>query len=216
MDPSQFVLLTAELGLGFALAKLAAAIGLGALSGFATMGLMRLGAAGEALRHAPKRCGKCKSAAAPKAPAPVWRFWEEDARARMFLVEGAASAWFLLRWLALAFVLESLMVAYVPAHAVAHWLGGGDLFAIALAAAIGVPAYLNGFAAIPLVAGLIELGLSPAVGLTFMVAGGITSIPAAIAVYALVKRRVFALYLVYALAGSMLAGYGYLAVLRAA
>ena len=39
-------------------------------------------------------------------------------------------------------------------------------------------------------------------GLAFLVAGGVTSIPAAIAVFALVKRPVFALYVSFALIGS--------------
>ena len=59
---------------------------------------------------------------------------------------------------------------------------------------LGIPAYLNGLAAIPLVGGLIDMGMNPAVGLAFMVAGGVTSIPAAMAVWALVRPRVFALY----------------------
>jgi uncharacterized membrane protein YraQ (UPF0718 family) len=69
-----------------------------------------------------------------------------------------------------------------------------------------VPAYLNGYAALPLVGGLIEQGMAPGAGLAFLVAGGVTSLPAAIAVFALVKQRVFLLYLAFALSGSFLAG----------
>ena len=52
-----------------------------------------------------------------------------------------------------AFLLESLMLAYVPEMLVAAWLGSVNDWALPLAVAIGVPAYLNGYAAIPLVAG---------------------------------------------------------------
>jgi uncharacterized membrane protein YraQ (UPF0718 family) len=72
---------------------------------------------------------------------------------------------------------------------------------------LGIPTYLNGYAAIPLVGGLLELGMSPAVGLTFMLAGSVTSIPAAIAIYSLAKPRLVALYLIIAAVGSMAAGY---------
>jgi len=102
--------------------------------------------------------------------------------------------------------------AYVPGEQIARLLGDGP-FAIPLAAAVGVPAYLNGFAAIPLMQGLIGLGMSQAVALTFMVAGGVTSIPAAMAVWALVKPRVFALYLVLAGCGALAVGYSYAAYL---
>ena len=101
----------------------------------------------------------------------MWRFWEDGTRSQVFLREAAATTWFLGRWLALAFVLESLMLARVPPAAVARW----GPYSIPLAVLIGVPAYLNGFAAIPLVAGLIDLGMSPAAGLAFMLAGGVTS-----------------------------------------
>ena len=73
-------------------------------------------------------------------------------------------------------------------------------------AVIGVPAYLNGYAAIPLVSGLIEQGMAPGAGMAFMVAGGVSSIPAAMAVWALAKPKVFALYLGFAFIGAMTAG----------
>jgi uncharacterized membrane protein YraQ (UPF0718 family) len=42
--------------------------------------------------------------------------------------------------------------------------------------------------------------------MSFMIAGGVSSIPAAVAVWALVKPRVFAAYLGLALAGAVMAG----------
>ncbi|CAN5270757.1 hypothetical protein BH24ACT16_BH24ACT16_01250 [soil metagenome] len=77
---------------------------------------------------------------------------------------------------------------------------------------MGIPTHLNGYAAIPTVGGLMELGMSEGAALAFMTAGGVTSIPAAMAVFALVHKRVFAWYLALALACSMLAGFGYLVV----
>ena len=73
-----------------------------------------------------------------------------------------------------------------------------------------MPAYLNGYAAIPTADALMQLGLSAPAALTFMVAGGVTSIPAAIAVHALVKPRVFGLYLLVSLIGSCVVGLAYL------
>lgn len=67
-------------------------------------------------------------------------------------------------------------------------------------------AMLNGYAALPLVSGLIEQGVSPGAGLAFLVAGGVTSLPAAIAVFALVNRPVFGLYIAFALIGSLSSG----------
>jgi len=120
--------------------------------------------------------------------------------------ESLATTAFLGKWLTLAFLLESLMLAYVPAEWIAGVLGGNGLAPIATATLVGVPAYLNGYAALPLVSGLIEQGMAPGAALAFLVAGGVTSIPAAIAVFALVRLRVFVLYVVFALVGSFTAG----------
>jgi uncharacterized membrane protein YraQ (UPF0718 family) len=57
------------------------------------------------------------------------------------------------------------------------------------------------------------MGKAQGAALSFMLAGGVTSIPAAMAVFALVKRRVFALYLLLGLGGSMLAGLVYQVVI---
>lgn len=89
----------------------------------------------------------------------------------------------------------------------------GLLGQTASAIVIGIPSYLNGYAALPLAHGLIELGMSPAVALAFLISGGITSIPAATAVWALVKPRIFALYIGMAICGSLVAAYAYHAVL---
>ena len=98
------------------------------------------------------------------------------------------------------------MLAWIPAELVTQALGGTGLMPIATATLVGVPAYLNGYAALPLVGGLVEQGMAPGAGLAFLVAGGVTSLPAAIAVWALVKRPVFALYIALALTGSFASG----------
>jgi hypothetical protein len=214
MDPEMFVLTAAGLGIEFAVAKALAAIGIGLIGGFATAAITRTNLLGAALRNAPLSACAAKKALKP-APA-MWRFWEDGERSRRFVVQSGQTGWFLLRWLALAFLIESLMVRWIPAELVATWLGGDGFAAVPLAVALGVPAYLNGYAAIPLVSGFVDLGMNPAVGIAFMVSGGVTSIPAAMAVWALARPRVFALYLVLAAIGATAAGFGYAGFLAAA
>ena len=205
MDPSMFVLTVGVLGTEFAVAKTLAAVGLGLFGGYATLALMRAGALSEPLREGIGNggCGGAKV----RAPKPVvWRFWQEEERVAKFGREAVKTTLFLGKWLTLAFLLESLMLAYVPADWVASAVGGEGLAPIATATLVGVPAYLNGYAALPLVGGLIEQGMAAGAGLAFLVAGGVTSLPAAIAVFALVKRPVFALYIALALSGSFATG----------
>ena len=143
----------------------------------------------------------------------VWKFWGDEARRKSFSDGALSNTLFLGKWLMLAFLLESLMLAYVPAESVVSVLGDDNLMTIVLASLVGVPAYLNGYAALPLVAGLIEQGMSPGAGMAFLIAGGVTSIPAAIAVFALARIPVFLTYIGFALTGSILAGLAYTVVI---
>lgn len=205
MDPSMFVLTTGVLGLEFAIAKTIAAVSLGIFGGFVVHTLSRAGGLTDPLREGVGD-GGCGGAKVRTSNPVVWKFWQEDERVKKFLREGIKTALFLAKWLTLAFLLESLMLAWLPADLVARSLGGTGLAPIGIATLVGVPAYLNGYAALPLVGGLIGQGMAPGAGLAFLVAGGVTSLPAAIAVWALVKRRVFLLYLGIALTGSFASG----------
>jgi hypothetical protein len=210
MDPETYVLTAAVIGVPFATAKTLLAVGLGLLGGAAVMAAERFGLLGEPLRAGVR--GGCGTGCSAKPPLPqpiVWQFWEDPGRRRDFARESRGAGLFLLKWLTLAFALESLMVAYVPAEAVAGSLGRGEAWAIPLGVLAGVPAYLNGFAAVPLIDGLLDLGMAPGAAMAFMIAGGVTSLPAAMAVAALVRWRVFALYLTTATAGALAAGYAY-------
>ena len=212
MDPEMFILTAAAIGPGFATAKAAAAIALGLIGGFATLALRRFGLFAMPLKPGVGD-GGCAAGSVHSDGRVAWRFWREPERWARFRRDAGWNALFLGKWLTLAFVLESLMMAYVPADAVASLLGGDSLFAVPLAVIVGVPAYLNGYAAIPLIGGLIDLGMAPAAGLAFMVAGGVTSVPAAIAVFALVRAPVFAAYIATALLGALLVGLTALAVM---
>ena len=77
---------------------------------------------------------------------------------------------------------------------------------IIVAALVGMPAYLNSYVAPPLLAGLMEQGMTAGAAMSFMVAGAVSSIPAMAAVWSLVKPRVFATYLILGVGGAIVAG----------
>ena len=212
MDPEMFILTAAGLGIEFAIVKTLAAVGMGIFAGVIAQTTTSAGLLGDALKPIAKpACGK--SCAPARQVPPVWFFWTDTERRATFRAASIGNFIFLGRWLAFAFLLESLVVAYVPDTLVASWLGADNALALPLAVLVGVPAYLNGYAAIPLVSGLIDLGMSPATGMAFMLAGSVTSIPAAIAVWSLAKMRLFALYLGVAGTGALIAAASWQAVL---
>jgi uncharacterized membrane protein YraQ (UPF0718 family) len=209
MDPEMFVLTAAGIGLGFTIAKTIATVAMGLMAGFVVIAMERRGWFADVLKNAPS-CGACRPKFDASAPVTVaWKFWNDRQRREDFYAEMLNTGWFLGKWLTFAFFMESLMVAYVPTQLIVQAVGEGSAFAVPLAALVGIPSYLNGYAAIPLVAGLLDMGMSPGAAMTFITSGAVSSIPAAIAVYALVKKSVFALYALLGLTGSILAGYVY-------
>lgn len=205
MAPDMFLVTAGTLGAGFAIAKTLAAVGVGLLAGSATLGAQRLGLLTAALRDGVGD-GGCAGSSARGSGEVRWDLWSEPERGAAFARAAWQNGLFLGKWLALAFLLESLMLRYLPADLIASWLGGESVWAIPTAVALGVPAYLNGYAALPIVAGLMDAGMAPGSAMAFLMAGGMTSIPAALAVFALVRRPVFAWYLGLALVGSALSG----------
>lgn len=126
---------------------------------------------------------------------------------RVFSVRMGTQSWRLGRWLLVAFSLEALITMYVPQEAIASVLGDRSRFAIPLASLIGVPLYLGNLSALPIVNGLITQGMQPGAAIAFLMAGPVTTIPAMTAVWSVVRKRVFALYIGISLFGSMLLGF---------
>lgn len=204
IDPPTLLITAGALGWPFAIAKAVAAVCLGLFGGFVMLVLMRQGAFSHPLRTY-QRSGCCGSG--PKLDGrPEWRFWQDPARITHFRAEFLSNGLFLLKWLALAYVLEALLVHYVPADLIARLVGGTGIVPIATAALVGMPAYLNSYVAPPLLAGLVEQGMSVGAAMAFMIAGGVSSIPAMAAVWSLVKPGVFAAYLMLGVSGAILAG----------
>ncbi len=78
-----------------------------------------------------------------------------------------------------------------------------------LGALIGMPAYLNSFAAPPLAAGLVTQGMSLGAAMAFMLAGAISSLPAMTAVWSLVKWQIFVTYMALGFVGAVVLGFVY-------
>jgi len=188
MGPPMAVITVSILGPGFASAKAAAALFVGLLAGAVTALLPGFRGSGRA-HIRPDRLDE-------PGCAPVG-FW----------VEAWRSARLVLRWLVLALVLEILLQRLVPDAWIAAAFGAGNQASVTLAAIVGAPLYVDGYAALPLVRGLMDMGMSFGAALAFMVSGAAVSLYAAVAVAAIVRTRVFFLYLVLAVSGAIIAGY---------
>ena len=95
--------------------------------------------------------------------------------------------------LTLAFAAEYLMQEHLQTEVFADLLGKGSAWAIPLAVFVGSPAYLDGYAALPLTRGLIDHGMSHGAAMAFLVSGSVVSIWGALAIMPVLTPKLSAL-----------------------
>jgi uncharacterized membrane protein YraQ (UPF0718 family) len=121
--------------------------------------------------------------------------------------ESMGATLMVIKFMALAFFLEALIILYVPQEWITSIMGKDNTWSIFTATFLGIPVYTSNLSALPMVSGLLAQGMSPAAGLAFLIAGPTTTLPAMAAVWTLVKHRIFILYVSFSLVGAMLLGY---------
>ena len=190
-DPSMMIVTGGIIGVDFAIAKTIAAFFIGLFAGLVTAGLPGFrGTVSNLMRtDALEQCGTCE--------ADRSRFWPEV----------ISNSRLVLRWLALALVLEVFLQRLVPDEWIMSLFGADAGASVPLAVVVGAPMYLDGYASLPLVRGLLEMGMNFGAALALMVSGAAISLYAAVAVVSVVRARVFALYVILALIGATMVGY---------
>jgi uncharacterized membrane protein YraQ (UPF0718 family) len=128
---------------------------------------------------------------------------------RRLLGETWSATTMVAKFMLLAFFLEALITLTVPREWIAGVLGADNPWAIMIGALIGIPVYTSNMAALGMVGGLLAQGMNPAAALAFLISGPTTTIPAMAAVWGITSRRVFALYVGFALVGAVSLGYVY-------
>ena len=207
-DPALFAATAATLGPAFALGKTLAAFLIGIFAGLATATL----SSRPWIQHPLRQSGfvqglSCGALAAPSSVS--WAFWREEERRAVFLRELWAMTRLVTICLGFAFAAEHLLTGLLAPDALAAYVGKDSPWAIPLAVFVGAPAYLDGYAALPLTRGLIDHGMSAGAAMAFLVSGSVVSIWGAIAVLPVLRVKTFALYLGLAVAGSLAAGWAY-------
>ncbi len=204
IDPPTVAITAAALGWDMAIAKTLSAVGIGIAGGFVLKALMSAGAFSDPLKQTSQ--SSCGCGPSPFTGKPEWVIWKDSTRLSRFGQEAWSNFVFLSKWLVLAYALETVLIDYVPAELILKVIGGEGLGAIALAAVVGMPAYVNGYVAPALLSGFVQQGMSQGAALSFMIAGSVSCIPAMAAVWSLVKPRVFAAYVALGLSGAIFCG----------
>lgn len=100
-----------------------------------------------------------------------------------------------------------LLIEAVPTQVLTTYLGGDSWWSVPLAALIGIPVYLNTDGSLPLVASLMDGGMSPGAALAFLVTGAGTSIGAVTGMLVIARWRVVALVIGSLFVGALVLGY---------
>jgi uncharacterized protein len=209
-SPSELVLSGGLLGWSFAWLFFGGTIVLGVVAGLVTVVLDRAGwLEGQARFAAPAACATttgCDTGATTPAPgrplvsvgpgaaalvelSPWWRRARLPAFVAQLATVGRRLVLLFLGFTALGY----LVIEAIPTGWLETWLGGDGIGSILVAAALGVPAYVNTEGSLPLVAGLVEGGMGPGAAMAFLVTGAGTSVGAIGGMLVIARWRVVGL-----------------------
>ncbi len=210
-DPAMFSLTAATLGFQFAIAKTIAALMLGIFGGTACAII-----SSRQWVQSPLRESGLAATLGQQAPCTSshieYAFWRDATRRQQFKRELWAMTKLIVICIGFAFAAEYQMQAYLDPEALASYVGKQSQWAIPLAVLVGSPAYLDGYAALPLTRGLIDHGMSQGAAMAFLVSGSVVSIWGAIAIFPVLRVKPFLLYLTLAAIGSLTVGWLYDAI----
>jgi uncharacterized protein len=207
-DPAMFMVTAATLGFQFAIAKTIAAFLLGVFGGIATTAISNQRWIQSPLREVGLAATLGKQAHCGSTEIK-YAFWKDSERTRQYRNELWAMTKLIVICLGLAFAAEFQMQVHMQPEALVEYVGKQSRWAIPLAVIVGSPAYLDGYAALPLTRGLIDHGMSLGAAMAFLVSGSVVSIWGAIAIFPVLKIKPFLLYLLLAVVGSLSVGWLY-------
>ena len=107
-----------------------------------------------------------------------------------------------------------LINSFVPTSLIVALFSAENLFAVPLAALVGLPLYVTTESSIPLIQALMKQGASEGAMLAFMITGPGTSAWVIAGIMTIMKKRAIGLYVLFLLFDAILAGYLYDMFLR--
>lgn len=223
MSPDFFIMVSGVVSTHFAVSLLIASIAIGLISGVLT-------------HHIEKNTSWLDNQARFKAPAPVpaaaaspFQMASPNAlpsdAAGLPAVKASPFEPAKLKQLLQVFIqlgLKQVVLFFAVFSAVGYWInyfvpeawimslfGSQNLFAVPLAALLGIPLYVTGTSALPIINSLLAGGASGGVLLAFMITGPGTSVGVLAGILTIMKKKAVGLYVAYLFTGAILAGYLY-------
>lgn len=97
----------------------------------------------------------------------------------------------------------------VPTELILSLFSGDKIYSIPLAAIVGLPLYISGASALPLLKSILNLGAGEGAVLAFLIAGQGTGVAVITGMSTIIKKRALLFYIMFVLLGAILSGYIY-------
>lgn len=213
MSPSAFLITLGSLGMSIAMWKLISAVVLGLAAGRVTDRLLKKGYLERSiLRVATSSNGQdqnasCSSGDKGARISQKRRTIMEEVMT--FLQVTGKYSIFIGKFIIIAVIAQAIMVRYVPQDWVPAVVGMKNSYSVLISTIVGIPTYVSSISAVPLLRGLMDLGMDKGAVLAFIIAGPIMSVPSILAVMALFKQKALYIYITLGFFGALIFGYTY-------
>lgn len=198
IDPNLFILTAGAFGYQMALARIVSAFLLGISAGYVTLWLMQYAVIkGDCILKREEESIRTSRKSVNGKSGPV------------FLATLSSMTLYISKYFFLALILAAVIKILTPANLVLRLFNGSPLISVLFSAAAGIPFYVCGGAAIPVVRELADLGLPHGAVLAFFIAGPVVKISNLLLVYTVYNFRIFLIYLLTGICGAVLFGWLY-------
>jgi uncharacterized membrane protein YraQ (UPF0718 family) len=201
MNPNLFFITSGALGFEMAILRAVSALVLGLAAGGTTQFLVSFN---RAERH---WFGLMPSQHVERIFSPEKRERDKARFHSAFTREVVTMSRFVGRYLLPSILLASVIGVCVPPIFISRILGSGNFLSVLVATGAGVPLYVCGGAAIPVVQELHSLGMSKGAMMAFFIAGPATKLSTLIALKAVFRTPFFLIYITVTIVGALVIGY---------
>jgi len=199
IDPNLFLLTAGAFGLEMAFVRLSSAFLLGVTTGYLTKWC---------IEHNLLSLSNILSVNKTQS-VPLYGVTPHKKGSVRFLHELYRMTRFIGKYFLLAIVLAATIKILTPPNLLMKIFKGNNFLSVLISAGAGIPFYVCGGAAIPVVEQLAELGMSKGAALAFFISGPVTKISNLILMNSIFRFRVFLIYLSSGIIGAIILGFLY-------
>lgn len=194
INPNLFFITAGAMGYEMAIMRIVAAFTLGVSAGFLTRFLMS------------KNYIQTENILNSSPDLEAWINQQPDISFKAFYVDLYRMTRYVSKFFFLAIVLAAAMKILINPNWVFRIFEGNTFLSVVLTTGAGVPFYVCGGAAIPVVQQLTELGLSPGAALAFFISGPVTKVANIAMMKSAFNNKLLYLYLVVGIGGALVFG----------